>query len=226
MHSMRKTAVFLIACLLILTTALSSCSNELSEAQSTEYTYESLPQLSQAINRVFEAKNSVNNLEETAAVLMDRNMICAYLYHTMVLLNYEPYTDENGYYPVELVLFKNYEEYEAFIKGTYVKAAADILLNGSDGKNPTFTEKEGNILYNPNNTGFTVGPYFYTGYQIKNFSAEEAVCNFTYAPILNDSFTEENYNELCQSWGETFEHNCQMVLEDGQWRLSELIGAF
>ena len=189
-------------------------------------TWKTIPQLKQAISNVFDAEKSVYDIEQKAVNLMDRNMICAYLYHTQVLFRYEQPSDENGYYPAEFLLFQNFEEYESFIRAAYIKETADSLLHGFEERDPIFIEKNGDIFYNPNNMGFTVGPYFETGYTIKNFSEEETVCNFIYAPLLNDRFNEKDYNELCQSLGETFEHTCQMVLEDGEWRLSELIGAF
>ena len=189
-------------------------------------TWKTLPQLKQAVSNVFETENPAYDIEQKSAELMDRNMICAYLYHTQVLFHYEQPADENGYYPAEFLLFQNFEEYETFIRAAYIKETADSLLYGDEEKGPIFIEKNGEVFYNPTNMGFTVGPYFYTGYIIKNFCWEETVCNFIYAPLLNDSFTEKEYDELCQSWGETFEHTCRMVLEDGEWKLSELTGAF
>ena len=191
-----------------------------------DITWKTIAQLEQAIINVFDAEKPADDIEQKSAELMDRNMICAYLYHTQVLFHYEQPADENGYYPTEFLLFQNFEEYETFIRATYIKETADTLLYGFEEKGPVFIEKNGEIFYNPNNTGFTVGPYFYTGYMIKNFSREDTVCDFMYAPLLNDSFTEKEYNELCKSWGETFEYACQIVFEDGEWRLSELIGAF
>ncbi|MCM1487502.1 MAG: hypothetical protein NC203_03955 [Firmicutes bacterium] len=196
------------------------------QADSADATWETIPQLKQAINNVFDTGYFVYDVEQKSADLMDRNMICAYLYHTQVLFHYEQPSDEYGCYPADFLLFQNFEEYESFIRATYTKATADSLLYGSEEKGPIFTEKNGEIFYNPNNMGFTVGPYFYTGYMIKNFDNEETVCSFIYAPLLNDRFTEKEYSELCRNWDETFEHACQMVLEDGEWRLSELIGAF
>lgn len=208
------------------TSELDTYTTSSNQTDSVDTTWKTIPQLKQAISNVFDAENSVCDIEQKSADLMDRNMICAYLYHTQVLFHYEQPSDEDGYYPAKFLLFQNFEEYESFIRATYVKETADSLLYGFEEKSPVFTEKNGDVLYNPNNMGFTVGPYFYTGYMIKNFSQEDTVCNFIYAPLLNDRFTEKEYNELCQSWGETFEYTCQMVLEDGEWKLSELTGAF
>ena len=198
----------------------------LNQADFVDDPWKTIPQLKQAISNVFDAEKSVYDIEQKASDLMDRNMICAYLYHTQVLFHYEQPSDEDGYYPAEFLLFQNFKEYESFIRATYIKETADSLLYGSEEKGPVFIEKNGDVFYNPNNMGFTVGPYFNTGYTFKNFSKEETVCNFIYSPLLNDGFTEKEYNELCQSWGETFEYACQMVWEDGEWRLSELTGAF
>lgn len=194
-----------------------------------------LPQLKAAINRVYneDAYNYDASPEQIAARLMDRNMICAYMFCTECLFSYCGSTkqdigipDENGYYTIDFLLFDNYSEFESFVRGTYSAESSDVLLYNFIGNGPTFTEQGNSILYNPNNTGFTTGPYFSDGYIIDNVEVDNNICNFTYSPIL-DNLTEKERGELFEFWGEKdFSHNCQMIFENGKWLLSYMVSSF
>ena len=209
--------------------------SDLNNGQEDEYALlrDRLPQITAAFERINRDEYSVESSEEAAAAeLMDRNMICAYTYHTEALFRYPDQTepgiyppDENGYYRIRFLLFDSFGEFREFLEKTYTKECCDRLLNGSDGEPPIFMEQEGEILFNPNRMGYTIGPYF-ERFDVSISSIGEDRCSFVYSPDMT-GISDEEYQELLEFWGlGSYPRECQMIRENGEWRLENIAEIF
>ncbi|MGN1109199.1 MAG: hypothetical protein ACI4RK_07430 [Oscillospiraceae bacterium] len=209
--------------------------SDLNDDQEDEYALlqDRLPQITAAFERINRDEYSGESSEETAAAeLMDRNMICAYTYHMEALFRspnqtepgiYPP--DENGYYRIRFLLFDSFGEFREFLEKTYTKECCDRLLNGSDGEPPIFMEQEGEILFNPNRMGYTIGPYF-ERFDVSISSIGEDRCSFVYSPDMT-GISDEEYQELLEFWGLSSDpRECQMIRENGEWRLENIAEIF
>ncbi len=169
------------------------------------------------------------SMEAAISQLMDKNLICVYTYYTMALFQDTVIeSSDDGYYPIEFRFFDNLQDFYEMVESTYSEQVSHRLIEGFvyPGE-PAFIEKDGKVMYNPNKTGFTTGPYFSDiGYGIEITEKSETLCRFIYTPLY-EKLSEEEYNELAEYWGkDILPHECEAVIENAEWRLNNVIMAF
>lgn len=203
----------------------------------TEYIFgdelfcESYSGICKAYENISSDNNADNSIEESISRLMNKNLICIYTYFTSALFqahNPSISVDNDGYYPIDLRFFDNLPDFYETLESTYTESVSDKLIQGyiNPGK-PTFLEKDGMIMYNPNYTSFTTGPYFSDlGYKVEIIEQFDSLCKFSYAPLF-ELLSDDEYNKLEECWGDDLlPHECEAVYENGEWRLNNIVFAF
>lgn len=190
----------------------------------------SYPGVYKAYENIISDKNVDNNIELAISQLMDKNMICIYTYFTTSLFQIqEPdESSEDGYLLVEFRFFNNLSEFYKLVESTYTEPISNKLIEGYINLGePTFVEKNGSVMYNPNYTGLTTGPYFSElGYKIEIIEQSDSLCKFLYTPLF-ETISAERRNELEKYWGDDMiPHECEAVFENGEWKLNDIIFAF
>ncbi len=188
------------------------------------------PGVYKAYENIFSDKNVDNNIELAISQLMDKNMICIYTYFTTALFQIqEPdESSEDGYLLVEFRFFNNLSEFYKLVESTYTEPISNKLIEGYINLGePTFVERNGSVMYNPNYTGLTTGPYFSElGYKIEIIEQSDSLCKFLYTPLF-ETISDERRNELEKYWGDDMmPHECEAVFENGEWKLNDIIFAF
>lgn len=203
--------------------------NSVLEITDDSFSY-SYPALCKAYKNIFSDKNVDNNIESTISQLMDKNLICIYTYFTTALFRIqEPdESSEDGYFLIDFRFFNNLSEFYKLVESTYTEPISNKLIEGYINLGePTFVERNGLIMYNPNYTGFTTGPYFSElGYKIEIIEQSDSLCKFLYTPLF-ETISDERRNELEKYWGDDMRpHECEAVFENGEWKLNGIVFAF
>jgi len=157
------------------------------------------------------------SMEEIIKVLWERNIIWFYtLYNTELFTLYSEGDDLcGGDYKIIHYFFDDYAHLKKFLEETYVKEEADYrLYNGFfwNRNKPKFYENDGNFMCAP--FGIYIGKFFYDDVPYEITNVTDDVCEFScYVKYygFNDYYV-------------TFEVPCTAVKENGEWRLTEMIG--
>ncbi len=191
----------------------------------------SYPGVCKAFENISSDNNADNSVETAISRLMDKNLICIYTYFTTALFqtqNPAAGVDEDGYYQIDFRFFDNLSEFYQIVQSTYTEPISNKLIQGYiNPDEPTFLERNGTVMYNPNYTDFTVGPYFSElGYKIEITEQSDSLCKFLYTPLY-ETLSNEEYNELAECWGnDMLPHECEAVFENGEWKLNDIVFAF
>lgn len=191
----------------------------------------SYPGICKAYENISSDNNADNSIEQSISRLMDKNLICIYTYFTSALFqthNLSTSVDDDGYYPIDLRFFENLPEFYEMLESTYTESISNKLIHGyiTPGE-PTFLEIDGMIMYNPNYTYFTTGPYFSDlGYKVEITEQSDSLCKFSYVPLY-ELLSDDEYNRLAECWGDDLlPHECEAVFENGEWLLNDIVFAF
>lgn len=171
-----------------------------------------------------------NSMQEVISLLMDKNLICIYTYFTTALFRSQDTSlNYDGYSPIEFWFFKDLSDFYTLVESTYIEKTVNELIQGhKDTGEALFIEKDGMTMYNPNNTLFTTGPYFSDlGYEIEITDQSDTLCKFLYKPIF-ETLSDEEYNQISEYWGNDIlqPYECEIVFENGEWKLGYMVFAF